>query len=151
MALKSFASASLLAWAFPSAAVTFRVDDSASVPHEPTTTMRWRSLAPGRSASNAVEATTLVSVRLNVAPWLNKSAKIYLVLPEQSIGQVTVNFSSQGKLLPGRLVSGARALVFSGDVRTSRIEDTLALRIETDGRRLAAPQRLEFHFEIDVE
>jgi hypothetical protein len=132
-------------------AATFRVDDSASVPHEALTPMRWRSLAPGRSADNAVEGATLVTIRLNVLPWLNKAGKIYMVLPESSSNPIKVEWSSQGKLLAGRLVSGTRALVFDGAIRSAMIEDTIALRLETDGRRLSAPQRLQFHFEIDLE
>lgn len=132
-------------------AATFRIDDSASFPHEPITPMRWRSIAPGSEQSHTVEGTTLVTVRLNVAPWFERSGKIYMVLQDQPVGQITVDFSTQGKLLPGRLVSGERVLVFSGVVRTPNLEDTIALRIETDGRRLSTPQRLQFYFEIDVE
>jgi hypothetical protein len=132
-------------------AETFRVDDSASLPHDALTPMRWRSLAPGRSADNAVEGATFVTIRLNVLPWLNKVGKIYMVLPESSSNPIKVEWSSQGKLLAGRLVSGTRALVFDGAIRTAMIEDTIALRLETDGRRLSAPQRLQFHFEIDLE
>ena len=58
---------------------------------------------------------------------------------------------TQGKLLAGRLVSGSRALVYDGVISALRIEDTFAIRIETDGRQLNAPQRLQFYFEIDVE
>ena len=113
--------------------------------------MHWKSLAPGRSASNAVEGASLVTVRLNVMPWLNKPGKIYLVLPALPLSQVKVEWSTQGTLLAGRLISGSRTLVYDGPIRTPRIEDTLALAIETDGRQLSAPQRLPFHFEIDVE
>ncbi len=130
---------------------TFRVDDSASVPHEPITAMRWRSLAPGRAADNAVEGATFVTIRLNLAPWLNKTGKIYMVLPESSSNPIKVEWTTQGRLLGGRLVSGTRALVFDGAIRNTMIEDTIALRLETDGRRLSAPQRLQFHFEIDLE
>ena len=91
-----------------------------------------------------------MTVRLNVAPWLNKAGKIYMVLPELPVGPVKVEWSTQGVLLAGRLVSGGRSLVYDGRIRTPRLEDTIALGIETDGRRLSAPQRLQFHFEIDV-
>ena len=132
-------------------AATFRVDDSASIPHEPSTTMHWKSLAPGRTAGNAVEGASLVTVRLNLAPWHNKSGKIYMVLPELPLNQVKIEWNTQGKLLAGRLVSGSRALVYDGVISALRIEDTFAIRIETDGRQLNAPQRLQFYFEIDVE
>jgi hypothetical protein len=134
-----------------SPAETFRVDDSASLPGEAATTMRWQSLAPGKTASNLVDGATIITVRMNLEPWQNRSGKIYLVLPTLAIGQVNAEWSTQGKLLPGAIISGSRTLVFSGLIRAAFLEDTLALKIQTDGRRLRSPQRLQFHFEIDVE
>jgi hypothetical protein len=132
-------------------AETFRVDDSASLPSESATNMRWKSLAPSRSASNLVDGATIVTVRLNLAAWRNRNGKIYLALPALPIGQVNAAWSTQGRLLPGELVSGNRTLVYSGNIKTNVLEDTLALKLQTDGRRLASPQRLQFHFEIDAE
>jgi hypothetical protein len=132
-------------------AATFRVDDSLSLPNETMTTMKWRSLSPNRVAGNAVEGTNIITVRLNLAPWLNRAGKIYMALPEQTIGTVTADWTTQGKLLPGTLQSGNRTLVFSGPVRTSLLEDTIVLRVTADGQRLVAPQRLQFYFEIDLD
>jgi hypothetical protein len=135
----------------PSIAATFRVDDSLTLPSETSTPMKWRSLAPNRVAGDAVDGSSILTIRLNTAPWLNRTGKIYMALPEQPIGQVTAEWTTQGKLLPGQLTSGNRTLVFAGPVRASLIEDTIVLRVSADGRRLVAPQRLQFHFEIDVE
>jgi hypothetical protein len=132
-------------------AATFRVDDSLSLPSETNTTMRWRSLAPNRVVGNAVEGTNVVTVRLNLAPWLNRTGKVYMALPEQPIGTVTADWTTQGKLLPGTLQSGNRTLVFAGPIRTSLLEDTIVLRLTADGQRLRAPQRLQFYFEIDLD
>jgi hypothetical protein len=132
-------------------AATFRVDDSLSLPSETNTTMKWRSLAPNRVAGNAVEGTNIVTVRLNLAPWLNRTGKVYMALPEQPIGPVTADWTTQGKLLPGTLQSGNRTLVFAGPIRTSLLEDTIVLRLTADGQRLRAPQRLQFYFEIDLD
>ena len=132
-------------------AATFRVDDSLSLPGESTTPMNWRSLAPSRTAGHAVDGSSIVTVRLNLAPWLNRTGKIYMALPEQPIGQVTAEWSTQGRLLPGQLTSGNRTLVFAGPVRAALLEDTIVLKLSADGRRLVAPQRLQFHFEIDVD
>lgn len=138
---------------FPACALaaTFRVDDSLTLPNETTTAMRWRSLAPNRAIGNAVEGSSVLTIRLNLAPWLHRSGRIFLVLPEQPIGQVIAEWSTQGKLLPGQLVSGNRTLVYAGPIRASVLEDTIALRLQADGQRLVAPQRLQFHFEIDVD
>ncbi len=132
-------------------AATFRVDDSLTLPSESSTTMKWRSLAPGRSEGNAVESSLVLTIRLNLQPWLNRSAKVYMVLPTQPIGTVTADWTTQGKLLPGHLVSGDRSLVYSGPIRTAMLEDTVVLHLVADGRRLVTNQRLQFHFEIDLD
>jgi hypothetical protein len=134
------------------AAATYRVDDSATIPHEASATLRWRQFAPGRrSVDNAVEGGTTVQVRLNLAPWLKRNGRIFLVLPEQPLGRVTTHWTTQGRLLPGQLVSGQRALVYAGPIVSPMLDETLALRIETDGTRLSSTHRLNFHFEIDVD
>ena len=132
-------------------AATYRVDDSASLPRESSTSMKWRSFAPTRASGNLVEGANQVTVRLNLAPWLNRNGRIYMVLPEQPIGQVTAEWSTQGKLLPGQLQSGNRTLVYSGPIRASMLDDTILLKLTADGRRLVSPLRLDFYFEIDVD
>lgn len=133
------------------AAATYRVDDSATMPQESSATLRWRQLAPTRGGDNTVEGTTRVQVRLNLAPWQQRNGRVYLVLPEQPPGRVTVTWTTQGRLLPGQVVSGRRTLVFAGPITTPLLDETLVLKIETDGLRLAAAHRLNFHFEIDVD
>ena len=137
--------------ASPASAGTFRVDDSASIPNETNVTMRWKSVNPNRYTGNTVEAAILITLRLNVAPWLNKSGRIYMALPQQPIGPVNVEWTTQGRLLPGKLISGERTLVYAGPIRSRTLEDTFGVKVETDGKRLANPQRLQFHFEIDVD
>lgn len=139
-------------WATPAAGATHRVDDSTSIPNETAIAMTWRNDSPSRdSIGQAVEGATRVTIRLNTAPWLNRTGRIYMVLPPQPIGTVNVDWTTQGRLLAGRLVSGERTLVYAGAVKAPFIEDTLTVRVETDGRRLSAAQRLKFHFEIDVD
>lgn len=137
--------------AVPATAATFRVDDSASIPNETNVTMRWKSANPNRLTGNTVEGGILITLRLNVAPWLNKTGRIYMALPQQPIGMVNVEWTTQGRLLPGRLAAGERTLVYAGPIRSSTLEDTFVVKVETDGKRLASPQRLQFHFEIDVD
>ena len=133
------------------ATTTYRVDDSLTLPHESNQAMKWRSLAPNRTAGNAVEGTSVITLRLDTAPWMNRMGKIYMALPEQPIGQVTAEWTTQGRLLPGQLISGNRTLVYSGPIKSSTLEDTIALKITADGRRLVSAQRLQFYFEIDVD
>lgn len=132
-------------------AATYRVDDSATIPAESSATLRWRHFAPSKGGDNTVEGATRVQVRLNLAPWLKRNGRLFLVLPEQPPGQVTVRWTTQGRLLPGQLVSGQRALVYAGPISTPLLDETLLLRIETDGTRLNSTYRLNFHFEIDVD
>jgi hypothetical protein len=132
-------------------AATFRVDDSGSLPNEGRTEMKWRSLAPSRGAGNEIVGRTVVTVRLNLAPWLNRVGRIYMGLPEQPIGTVSADWTTQGRLLPGHLSSGNRTLVYSGPIRTPRLEDTIVLSLAADGRRFDDAQRLQFFFEIEVD
>jgi hypothetical protein len=133
------------------APTTYRVDDSATLPGESTLQMRWRSLAPGRAGDNVVEASTVLTIRLDLRPFAGRTGRIYMVLPQQPIGVVNVQWATQGRMLPGRLISGQRGLVYAGAISAAALEDTLALQVSSDGRLLSAPQRLQFHFEIDVE
>jgi hypothetical protein len=141
----------LLALAAPLDAATFRVDDSGSVPLEPSTQLRWRQVAPSRRPDNTMEGAVNVQVRLNLAPWVGRQGRVFLVLPEQPIGPVRVTWTTQGRLLPGQLVAGQRALVLAGPMTTPRLEDVLLLRLEADGTQLGNTHRLNFHFEIDVD
>jgi hypothetical protein len=149
LAALAFALATLLA--APATAATFRVDDSASIPNETNVTMRWKSANPNRLTGNTVEGGILITLRLNVAPWLNKTGRIYMALPQQPIGIVNVEWTTQGRLLPGKLISGERTLVYAGPIRSGTLEDTFVVKVETDGKRLANPQRMQFHFEIDLD
>lgn len=135
----------------PATAATFRVDDSASIPFESSATLRWRFAAPVRSGDNTIEGATTVQVRLNLAPWVKRSGRLYLVLPAQSAADVTARWSTQGRLLPGKLATGQRALVYSGPINEPLLVETLVLQIEADGARLSGSHRLDFHFEIDVD
>ena len=140
-----------LALAGPVFAATYVVDDTSTIPYESNLVSRWRQGATGRQLGNDIEAAALVTVRLNVAPWLNRNARIYLALPQQPIGIVTVDWATQGRLLPGTLRSGERTLVYTGPIRTPVLEDNFQLKVVADGRRVALTQRLQFRFEIDID
>lgn len=136
----------------PATAATYTVDDSSSIPFETQVNTRWRDGANGgRGMSNDIEGGATVTIRLNLKPWLNRNGRIYLALPQQPVGVVNVEWATQGRMLPGKLQSGQRTLVFNGPIRTSFLEDNFTVRVVADGRRVAATQRLQFHFEIDVD
>lgn len=142
-----------LALATSAGAATYIVDDSSTIPFETNVTTRWRdnSTTGGHQMSNDIEGAATLTLRLNLQPWLNRNGRIYLALPQQPIGVVNVEWSTQGRMLPGKLQSGERTLVYAGPIRTSVLEDTFTVRVVADGRRVNAAQRLMFHFEIDVD
>ena len=142
---------SFLTMAAPAVAATYIVDDSSTIPFETNVASRWRQAASGRQLGNEIESAATVNIRLNLAPYLNRVGRIYLALPPQPIGVVNVEWATQGRMLAGALQSGQRTLVYSGPIRTPILEDNFVVKVVADGRRVAATQRLQFHFEIDVD
>ena len=145
------ATALAVAGVTPATGATYLVDDGASAPQESTALLRWRQPAPSRSNDNSLLGAKAVVVRLNLAPWINHSGRVFLALPEQGTTAVKVSWTTLGRLLPGALTPGNRTLVFAGPITTPILEETLTLQIEADGSRLPGTQRLKFHFEIDVD
>jgi hypothetical protein len=135
----------------PVAAQGYRVDDSGSqVLGGP---LRLKPITPmprGRLAT-AVFGDTRVLVRLDVAPWKARRARIYMTLPQQATGQVVATWTTQGRLLPGTLRSGERTLVYAGPIDADTLEDTLGLSIQADGSDLSHGRQLAFSFEIDLD
>jgi hypothetical protein len=64
--------------------------------------------------------------------------------------RVRARWTTQGRLLPGSLSSGERALVFDGLAGPASLSESLLLSLETDGQRLSTVQTLNFYFEIEV-
>jgi len=136
----------------PSAvAATYRVDDSGTLPNESTALLSWRQTAPSRTRDDMLEGATAVAVRLNLAPWVERDASLYLVFPQQDSAATRVRWTTQGRLLPGEISPGDRVLVYRGRITSPVLEETLTLRIEADGNRLSRVQHLNFHFEIDTD
>ena len=132
-------------------AATYRVDEAGTFPQESSTAMRWRQVAPSRGGDNTIEGSATVNVRLSLYPWLNRQARLFMVLPEQPVAPVRVSWTTQGRLQPGHLVSGQRALVYAGPITAAILDETLVLKLEADGTRMGSAQSLKFHFEIDVD
>jgi hypothetical protein len=131
-------------------AATYHVDDSATILSEPQVKMRWRNNGFSRGTVNIIDGSTIATIRLNTSPWINKYGQIYMVLPPQPIGQVVVDWTTQGRLLSGSLISSNRTLVYSGPILSPIIEDTINIQIHSDGTKLTSIQKLNFHFEIDI-
>ncbi|RZL64361.1 MAG: hypothetical protein EOP81_09035 [Variovorax sp.] len=131
-------------------AATYRVDDTGTVVNQPVTAMKWRQLVPSRAGDNTVEGQVNVALRLNLASWVNRPARIYMVLAPTEGEQLQASWRTQGRLLPGALRSGGRTLVYDGLVRDPFLTETIQLSLAADGRLLTRTQSLQFHFEIEV-
>jgi hypothetical protein len=143
----------LLLWWTPSAAAgwaTFAVDDSMSQVQAGATPMRWRHALPSRNEANVLDATLDVRIVLNLSPWVGKPARIYMVMPPLPQSSLSVQWTTAGALLPGRLSGGQRQLVFQGIVPGPRLEDTMRVTASADARDAATPPRVNFTFEIEV-
>ena len=132
-------------------AKTSIVDDSGTLPYNANAPLQWQALSPRRTANNLMDGATTVQVRLNVAPWLNRRGQIYMVMPAQQPGPIQVAWTTQGRLLPGQMISGTRALVYSGLISAPVINEVMTLKLVVDGRRMQQAYQLNFHFEIDEE
>jgi hypothetical protein len=139
----------LIAIAVAAHGATTPVDDSGTVVMTPTVKMGWQTQLPRGRASALMTGSTPVRVRLNVTPWLRHSGRIYLLLPAQPPGSVHASWTTQGRLLPGQVVSGTRALVYSGPITTPFIEDLLQLEILVDGKQMNQTYNINFRFEMD--
>lgn len=129
---------------------TFRVDDTGTVVLDPYLEMKWQP-ALSSSGSRIVSATTKVSAQLNLTAWIGKAARIYMTLPRNAGPTIRATWSTGGTLLPGRLLSGDRALVYAGPIRSGLLRDLIDLTLEVDSTRLVQPQALAFGFEIEVQ
>ena len=139
-------------WAATADAKSITVDDSGSVAIEPSVLMRWKTAVPTRTAAGKLMVgTTTIRVRINVMPWLKHSGRIYLALPAQQPGPISLSWITQGRFLPGQLVSGNRVLVYAGPIRTPFMEDTLTFQFSVDGALMRRAVPVSYHFEMDEE
>lgn len=143
----------LLPWAalMPAAAQTFPVDDSASQVLGGPLRLNPAKLPARGAPMTMISGEMAVLVRLDVSPWQGRKGRIYMRLPEQSGGAITATWTTRGRLLPGALRAGERALMYVGPITGPRLEDTLRLRIDADGRTLPPSEQLVFTFEIDLD
>ena len=143
------ASAFCIIWLAAAEAKTTLIDDSGTLPYNAALAMHRQPLGPRGAANNLLTGTVQLRVRLNVAPWLRHSGRVYLVLPAQQPGAMSVSWTTQGRLLPGQLTTGGRMLVYSGPITTPFIEDVVQLTIAVDARRMQQAYSVNFRFEMD--
>jgi len=138
-----------LAAAIPARAETFRLDDSMSQVFPPSADWDWVPFS-ARSGNTTLQIHLRVNVRIDTRAWVGKQVRIFMVLPLEAGGPVGATWEARGPLLPGRLNSGERTLVYAGTIGAPVLEDTLNVRLTTDARlRTATTRRVAFGFELD--
>lgn len=130
---------------------SFPVDDSASQVLDQSVHLEWESVAPGRTASPDMVGQATVLLRLDVARWRGRVGRIFMSLPPRAGSAVEAKWTTLGRLAPGALRSGERATVFAGVIDADMLEDTLVIRIRTNGELMQRDESLEFRFEIEVD
>lgn len=134
------------AWANP-----HRLDDSLSHTVPPNVQMQWLPLTPGQSYAGGMEAWVRVNIRIDTRDWMGRSGRIYMVLPRDEASSIEAVWTTQGRLQPGRLVSGDRTLVFAGTIPGATLEDQMQVRLRSNADWSSNSRRLNFHFELDVD
>ena len=139
----------LAALAVVAHAAPVRLDDSLTHTVPPNVQMQWRMLPPSAGATGSMEAWVRVNVRLDTAPHAGRTGRVYMVLAQDSTSLVEASWTSQGRLLAGRVVSGERTLVYSGTLPAA-LADQLALRLRASPDWDSQNRRLNFHFELET-
>jgi hypothetical protein len=146
------AAALTIIWTSAAPAKTITIDDSGSQALEPSVSMRWKTAAPSRrAADNVMVGTTTIRVRLNVMPWLRHSERIYLALPAQPPGPISLSWTTDGRFRPGQVESGNRVLVYAGPISSAFLEDTLTFQFKVAGTLMQRAVPVTYHFELDED
>jgi predicted small secreted protein len=113
--------------------------------------MRWKNAAPSRAGGpNLLVGAATIRVRINVMSWVKRTGRIYLSLPAQQPGPISISWTSaEGRLQSGQIQSGNRMLVYSGPITTGFLEDVLRFQFTVDAALIGRPCPVSFHFELD--
>lgn len=128
-----------------------RLDDSGSHTVPPQAQMQWRPLSARGGGDPGMEAWLRVNLRIATADWAGRSGRLYMVLPRDESSTVEAVWTTQGRLLPGRLVSGERTLVYAGVLPGPWLEEQITVRLRTGSDWQGSNRRLNVHFEFDAD
>ena len=139
------------------AATTERLDDSLSPRSSvmPTLSTTNGSVFDGAAPTEASLQFGWVEYRLNTSKFVGKTARIYYVVPAaianlRSPHGLRVDWRGRDLFSSGSARSGERVLVWSGVVKSVRMEDALDLRMGLLLSEMQSPIRFESYFEIEV-
>ncbi len=127
-----------------------RLDDSGSYALQPTVQMQWRSAIPKTGTGPATEAQVQVQIRIDTRAYAGKPGRVFMVLPQDAGPPLRAEWQTQGRLLPGEVLSGGRTLVYSGPMPAVMLEDQLNVRLRSESAWLGNSRRLNFYFELDT-
>jgi len=136
-----------------------RLDDSLSPRQRVQATTGWVYDGPGDwndDQMNALVANVnAMEFRLNTAPYIGKTADIYLTVPGHVSGLTTptamrLDWTTRGRFASGSLVPGTRALVWHGKIVDSVMSDYFDFRIYLDARNWGGALEFDPVFEIDL-
>ncbi len=139
----------LLSWASTGHTGTIRLDDSLTHTVPANVQMQWRPFVRGERDSG-MEAWVRVNVRIDTREWVGRSGQVYLVLDRDDTSAMEAEWTTEGRLLPGRIQSGERTLVYSGTLTTATLEDQFVMRLRSLSDWRGNTRRLNFHFELDT-
>jgi len=141
----------VLVWSASAASAPLRLDDSLTHTVPPNVQMRWREVQASRDGAAEMEAWVRVNVRIDTRPIASQSGRIYLVLARDQAASMEASWTSQGKLLSGRIASGERTLVYAGVVPGGTLEDQFLMHLRSPANWQSESRRLQFHFEFDAD
>ncbi|TNF51715.1 MAG: hypothetical protein EP308_12685 [Burkholderiales bacterium] len=128
----------------------YRLDDSLSHTEPANAQMQWRPQT-GPDASDGMETWVRVQIHIDTRDWSGRRGRVFMVLPPDQPPAVEAVWASNGTLRAGRLVSGERALVFSGTLPAQALQDTFNVRLRTGPDWFTSSRRLSFHFEFEPD
>lgn len=128
---------------------THRLDDSLSHTVPPAAQMEWLPQTPS-DRDGGMETWVRVAIHIDTSAWVGQSGRIYMVLPRDQASTMEAVWTTGGTLRSGRLVSGERALVWSGTISASSLRDEIQVRLRSGPDWQSASRRLSFHFEFDT-
>ena len=126
------------------------LDDSLSHVETPAVEMQWRPQSQSTTDAG-MEAWVRVRVHIDTRAFLGQRGRVYLVLPMDQPPSVEAVWSSSGALMPGRVVSGERALTYSGLITAASLRDVITVRLRTNSEWLSTSRRLRFHYEFESD
>ncbi len=126
-----------------------RLDDSLTHTVPPNVQMQWRPMQASAGPAGSMEAWLRVNVRVDTAAWAGQSGRVYMVLARDGTSVVEASWTSQGRLLAGRVLSGERTLVYAGALPAA-LNDQLAVRLRASPDWDRPVRRLNFHFELET-